>query len=82
MENQKFSRKKTLNRFRREFQPGWRAVTGLWLLPRLGKKYLLLTIKTTWTDLFPRDGFALSTLYRKVQDLDCPILMVIQVLFK
>ena len=26
-----------------------------------------------------RDGFALSTLYRKMQELDCPILMVIQV---
>lgn len=42
---------------------------------------MFITIQTTFTDFFPRDGFALSTLYRKVQDLDCPILMVIQVLF-
>ena len=41
---------------------------------------MFITIQTTFTDFSPRDGFALSTLYRKVQDLDCPILMVIQVL--
>ena len=29
--------------------------------------------------LLYRDGFSLSTLYRKTQDLDCPVLLTIQV---
>ena len=35
---------------------------------------------TAWTLAFStaRDGFSLSQLYRKTQDLDCPVLLVIQ----